>query len=105
MTYGKPICTFGGNFMAYRAVVLPVGLFTDTTAPRVLASWRRQAVVESPSHLRRRSREGRLTLLCALLVERERHGLAPGGEIGWIRTEAPPTVTGSITPTRSGSCV
>ncbi|GGQ31435.1 DUF4158 domain-containing protein [Streptosporangium pseudovulgare] len=56
---------------AIRAVGLPTGLFADT-APKVLAGWRQQAVVESPSHLRRRSPQSRLTLLAALLVERER---------------------------------
>ncbi|MFD4975316.1 Tn3 family transposase [Streptomyces sp. NPDC058424] len=56
---------------AIRAVSFPPGLFADT-APKVLAGWRQQAVVESPSHLRRRSPQSRLTLLCALLVERER---------------------------------
>lgn len=56
---------------AIRAVGLPAGLFADT-APKVLAGWRQQAVVESPSHLRRRSPQSRLTLLAALLVERKR---------------------------------
>ncbi|WP_404870768.1 Tn3 family transposase [Kitasatospora griseola] len=50
---------------AIRAIGLPSGLFVDV-APKVLASWRQRAVVESPSHLRRRSPES------ALLVERER---------------------------------
>jgi TnpA family transposase len=59
------------KLQAIRAIGLPAGLFADT-APKVLAGWRQQAVVESPSHLRRRSREARLTLLAALLVERER---------------------------------
>ena len=39
---------------AVRAVGLPAGLFADV-APKVLAGWRPRAVVESPSHLRRRS--------------------------------------------------
>ncbi|WBP92110.1 hypothetical protein [Kitasatospora cathayae] len=45
--------------------------FADV-APRVLTGWRQRAVVESPSHLRRRSPESAVTLLAALLVERER---------------------------------
>nr|WP_043175317.1 Tn3 family transposase [Streptomyces sp. NRRL B-24484] len=56
---------------AIRAIGLPAGLFGDV-APRVLTSWRQRAVVESPSHLRRRSPESAVTLLAALLVERER---------------------------------
>ncbi|MEV4186248.1 DUF4158 domain-containing protein, partial [Streptosporangium canum] len=40
---------------AIRAVGLPEGLFADV-APKVLASWRARAAVESPSHLRRRAR-------------------------------------------------
>lgn len=56
---------------AIRAVGLPPGLFADV-APKVLAGWRARAVVESPSHLRRRSPDSAVTLLGALLVERER---------------------------------
>jgi hypothetical protein len=56
---------------AVRAIGLPAGLFADVT-PRVLAGWRQQAAVESPSHLRRHSRALRLTLLAALLHSRER---------------------------------
>ncbi len=56
---------------AIRAVGLPPGLFADV-APKVLASWRQRAAVESPSHLRRRAPEAAVTLLSALLVERER---------------------------------
>lgn len=56
---------------AVRAIGLPAGLFADVT-PRVLAGWRQQAAVESPSHLRRHSRALRLTLLAALLYSRER---------------------------------
>jgi TnpA family transposase len=59
------------KLQAIRAVGLPAGVFADV-APKVLAGWRQQAAVESPSHLRRRSREARLTLLAALLVVRER---------------------------------
>ncbi|MDT3441581.1 Tn3 family transposase [Pseudofrankia sp. BMG5.37] len=56
---------------AIRAIGLPASLFADV-APQVLASWRARAAVESPSHLRRRSQEAAVTLLSALLVERER---------------------------------
>ncbi|MCY9783170.1 Tn3 family transposase [Nocardiopsis sp. EMB25] len=56
---------------AIRSVGLPPTLFADV-APKVLASWRQRAVVESPSHLRRRSPESAVTLLSALLAERER---------------------------------
>ena len=56
---------------AVRAIGLPAGLFADVT-PRVLAGWRQQAAVESPSHLREHSRALRLTLLAALLHSRER---------------------------------
>jgi uncharacterized protein DUF4158 len=56
---------------AIRAVGMPAGLFADV-APKVLASWRQRAAVESPSHLRRRSPESAVTVLAALLVERER---------------------------------
>lgn len=41
---------------AIRALGLPTGLFADV-APKVLASWRARAAVESPSHLRRRAPE------------------------------------------------
>ncbi|MGP3965770.1 Tn3 family transposase [Nonomuraea sp. 3N208] len=59
---------------AIRAIGLPTGLFADV-APKVLAGWRFRAAVESPSHLRRRARnapDATVTLLAALLVERER---------------------------------
>ncbi|GAB2460232.1 Tn3 family transposase [Streptomyces incanus] len=56
---------------AIQAIGLPASLFADV-APKVLASWRQRATVESPSHLRRRSDEAAVTLLSALLVERER---------------------------------
>lgn len=52
---------------AIRAVGLPGDLFADV-APKVLASWRQRAAVESPSHLRRRSPQTALTLLAALLA-------------------------------------
>src|SRR6266702_134361 len=54
---------------AVRAVGLPVGLFADI-APRVVASWRARAAVESPSHLRDHPEPLMLTLLAALLHDR-----------------------------------
>lgn len=59
------------KLQAIRAVGLPVGLFADT-APKVLAGWRQQAAGGVAAHLRRREPQARLTLLAALLVERER---------------------------------
>ncbi|MFC7713255.1 hypothetical protein [Nonomuraea recticatena] len=59
---------------AIRAIGLPADLFADV-APKVLAGWRFRAPVESPSHLRTRAHnapEATITLLAALLVERER---------------------------------
>ena len=59
---------------AIRAIGLPPGLFGDV-APKVLSGWRARAAVESPSHLRRRlknSPQSTVTLLAALLYERER---------------------------------
>ena len=59
---------------AIRAVGLPPGLFADV-APKVVSAWRARAAVESPSHLRRRlpnSPQSAITLLAALLAERER---------------------------------
>jgi len=54
-----------------RAVGLPAGLFADV-APRVLATWRARAAVESPSHLRDHAEPLMLTLLAALLHSRLR---------------------------------
>lgn len=56
---------------AIRSIGLPPALFAEV-APKVLVSWRQRAAVESPSHLRRRSPASAVTLLSALLVERER---------------------------------
>jgi Domain of unknown function (DUF4158) len=56
---------------AIRVLGLPAGVFADV-APKVLAAWRTRAAVESPSHLRRRSPESAVTLLAALVAERER---------------------------------
>lgn len=55
---------------ATRSLGLPSALFADV-APKVLVSWRRRAAVESPSHLRRCSAASAVTLLSALLTERE----------------------------------
>jgi len=56
---------------AVRAVGLPVDLFTDV-APKVLDGWRARAVVEAPSHLRRHAQPLTVTLLAALVHQRER---------------------------------
>src|SRR6266700_1067689 len=56
---------------AARGIGLPVRLFADV-APKVLASWRARAAVETPSHLRRRSADSAVTLLAALVHERRR---------------------------------
>jgi Domain of unknown function (DUF4158)/Tn3 transposase DDE domain len=63
-----------GKLTAIRAVGLPPGLFAGV-APKVVSGWRARAAVESPSHLRRRlpnSPQSAVTLLAALLAERER---------------------------------
>ncbi|MEV8638354.1 DUF4158 domain-containing protein [Streptosporangium sp. NPDC051023] len=63
-----------GKLNAIRAIGLPAGLFADVM-PKVLAGWKARAMVESPSHLRRRaasSPAGAVTLLAALVAERER---------------------------------
>lgn len=59
------------KLLAVRAVGVPAEVFADV-APKVLAGWRSRCAVESPSHLRRRSRESAVTLLAALLRARER---------------------------------
>ncbi|WP_194909564.1 DUF4158 domain-containing protein [Catenulispora rubra] len=59
------------KLLSVRAVEVPDGVFADV-APKVLAGWRVRCAVESPSHLRRRSRESAVTLLAALLHARER---------------------------------
>ncbi|MFI5987745.1 DUF4158 domain-containing protein [Streptomyces sp. NPDC051555] len=59
------------KLLAVRAVGLPPDLFIDV-APKVLAGWRARAAVESPSHLRTHPVPLRVTLLAALLHERER---------------------------------
>ncbi|MER6314417.1 Tn3 family transposase [Streptomyces sp. NPDC001581] len=59
------------KLLAVRAVALPPDLFIDV-APKVVAGWRARAAVESPSHLRTHPVPLRVTLLAALLYERER---------------------------------
>jgi len=56
------------KLVAVRAIGLPAGLFGDV-APKVVAAWRGRAAVES---LRTHPMPLRLTLLAALLHERER---------------------------------
>ena len=51
---------------AVRSIGLPEGLFADVT-PRVLAGWKAQAMVESPSHLRDHPPALQVTLLAALV--------------------------------------
>jgi len=60
-----------GKLQAVRAVGLPFGLFDDV-APKVLDGWRARAAVEAPSHLRRHARPLTLTVLAALVHQRER---------------------------------
>jgi TnpA family transposase len=55
---------------AVRAIALPAGLFTDV-APKVVAEWRHLALIESPSHVRRRSDPVQAAMLAALLVNRQ----------------------------------
>ena len=60
-----------GKLRAVRAVGLPAGLIADI-APRVVAAWRAQAMVESPSHMRAHPNPAKtLTLLVALLHARQ----------------------------------
>jgi TnpA family transposase len=54
-----------------RAVELPDGLFSGI-APKVVAAWRARAAVEAPSHLRDHPGPLMLTLLAALVHERQR---------------------------------
>ena len=57
------------KLLAIRRVGLPADLFADV-APRVLAGWRGQAMIESPSHLRAHRAAKTVTLLAALLHAR-----------------------------------
>ena len=56
---------------AARAAGLPDGLFSGI-APKVVTAWRARAAVEAPSHLRDHPRPLVLTLLAALVHERQR---------------------------------
>ncbi|MFD7088241.1 DUF4158 domain-containing protein [Streptomyces sp. NPDC059896] len=59
------------KLLAIRAIGLPPDLFRDI-APAVLAGWRARAEAESPAHLRTHPLPLRVTLLAALLHQRER---------------------------------
>jgi len=59
------------KLLAVRAIGVSAGVFADV-APNVVAGWRARATVESPSHLRTHPVALRLTLVAALLGERER---------------------------------
>ncbi|PZS39858.1 MAG: Tn3 family transposase, partial [Pseudonocardiales bacterium] len=59
------------KLQAVRALGLPAGLFVDV-APRILDDWRARAAVEAPSHLRRHPQPLTVTLLAALVHQRER---------------------------------
>jgi TnpA family transposase len=54
-----------------RAIGVSPGVFGDV-APSIVAGWRARAAVESPSHLRTHPEALRMTLVAALLRERER---------------------------------
>ncbi|GAQ50287.1 hypothetical protein a10_00064 [Streptomyces acidiscabies] len=58
------------KLLAVRAIGLPPDLFIDVT-PKVVAGWRARAAVESSSHLRTHPVPLGVTLLAALLHERE----------------------------------
>ena len=60
-----------GKLDAVRAAGLPDGVFAGI-APKVVAAWRGRAVVEAPSHLRSHPEPLTLTLLAALIYERQR---------------------------------
>jgi hypothetical protein len=60
-----------GKLDAVRAVGMPDGVFSGI-APRVVAAWRARATVEAPSHLRSHPEPLKLTLLAALVYERQR---------------------------------
>ena len=60
-----------GKLDAVRAIGLPGAVFTGV-APKVVAAWRARAAVEAPSHLRTHPEPLKLTLLAALVYERQR---------------------------------
>ena len=53
-----------------RGIGVPTKAFTEVAA-KVVAGWRAKAAVEAPSHLRRHPDDLRITLLAALIYERE----------------------------------
>ncbi len=59
-----------GKLEAVRAIGLPQDLFVEA-APRVVQAWRVRASVEAPSHLRRHGEPLTVTLLAALVHQRE----------------------------------
>ena len=60
-----------GKLDAVRAAGLPDGVFAGI-APKVIAAWRARAAVEAPSHLHSHPEPLTLTLLAALIYERQR---------------------------------
>jgi Domain of unknown function (DUF4158)/Tn3 transposase DDE domain len=60
-----------GKLDAVRALGLPGAVFAGV-APKVVAAWRARAAVEAPSHLRTHPPALKLTLLAALVYERQR---------------------------------
>lgn len=58
-----------GKLDAVRAVGMPDGVFSGIA--RVVAAWRARATVEAPSHLRSHPEPLKLTLLAALVYERQ----------------------------------
>jgi hypothetical protein len=67
----ESLLTEVGKLDAVRAVGLPDGLFSGV-APKVVTAWRGRAAVKAPSHLRDHPRPLMLTLLAALVHERQR---------------------------------
>jgi len=59
------------KLLAVRAIGISLSVFGDI-APNIVAAWRARAAVESPSHLRTHPEALRMTLVAALLRERER---------------------------------
>jgi Domain of unknown function (DUF4158) len=67
----ESVLTEIGKLDAVRAIGLPGAVFTGV-APKVVAAWRARAAVEAPSHLRTHPEPLKLTLLAALVYERQR---------------------------------
>ena len=59
-----------GKLDAVRTAGMPDGVFAGI-APKVIAAWRARAAVEAPSHLRSHPEPLTLTLLAALIYERQ----------------------------------